>query len=408
MTPTLLLVRPPDKAWPAGLAARLLAHGFLVEEITPDDLAQRWALRPQAIAVARPALARRIHEQGGLVLAVGPGALSLAEFGAEAATTEDADEIAARARGLWIRRRRSVRTVVAASEVPRERPLVLHIEDDADTRDLMADILSTDHEILAAATGEAGLRLCLEHQPDLVLLDLTLPDRDGVSVLLQLHDDMRTRGIPVVVISGRSDTSTKVRTLALGAADFLEKPYSPEELLARLERTLALAAQHKQLRSLADTDALTGLPNLRAFRARLDEEVQRARRYGTPLACAMLDVDNLKALNDARGHATGNRALQVVSDVLREQRRATDFAARFGGDEFVLLLPHTRGAEAGALAERVRAALKERSAEQGVPLDASVGIAERQGVVEADALCAAADEALYAAKAAGRGCTKIA
>src|SRR6266568_1726453 len=203
-----------------------------------------------------------------------------------------------------------------------------------------------------------------------------------------LRGDPSTEDVPVILISARGDDFTRSRSLDLGAVDFLQKPFSGRELKARIERTLRLTRRETQLQALARTDPLTGLANIRAFRARLADEVKRARRYRTSLACVMVDLDNLKPINDQLGHVAGDAAIEAVVEVIRRELRETDFAARYGGDEFVILLPHTSAGEARVLAERVQVRLRDAGPEvegRPVPLTASFGIA-----------------ALYAAKRAGR------
>jgi diguanylate cyclase (GGDEF)-like protein len=173
-------------------------------------------------------------------------------------------------------------------------------------------------------------------------------------------------------------------------------------------RTLRLLRSQTTLRDLARTDALTGLANVRAFRARLLAEIKQLRRYGAPLTCLMVDVDQLKALNDELGHAAGDQAIATVGRAIREELRETDFGARYGGDEFVALLPHTSIEAGRACAERVARRLAQTElalAGRHVRVGASFGVAclywdPGDG---AEALLMAADRALYDAKRAGGG-----
>ena len=160
--------------------------------------------------------------------------------------------------------------------------------------------------------------------------------------------------MPVVFLSGQSDPRTVVDCFGHGAADFVAKPGRPDELRARLLHAWTQARRVARLESLARTDGLTGLHNFRALQQRLDEEFARAARYAEPLAVLLVDLDFLKTLNDRYGHDAGNAALRAMGDVFREELRETDFAARFGGDEFVALLPHQTAAEAAVVAERLR------------------------------------------------------
>jgi diguanylate cyclase (GGDEF)-like protein len=291
-----------------------------------------------------------------------------------------------------------------------KRSRLVVADDDPDAREALSEILADDYDVVLAADGREACALAVAARPDLVLMDLYMPQLDGLAALGTLREDARTADVPVILISGRGDALTRSRSLDLGAVDFLQKPFSPRELKARIERTLRLTRRETQLQELARTDPLTGLSNLRAFRTRLEEEVKRARRYRTPLSCVMVDMDRLKPINDEMGHAAGDAAIAAVAEVMQHELRETDFGARYGGDEFVLLLPHTSGTEARVFAERVSARLREsdlRLGERRIPLSASFGIASlHDGYPEEteENLVHRADEALYAAKRAGRGC----
>jgi diguanylate cyclase (GGDEF)-like protein len=270
---------------------------------------------------------------------------------------------AARLRRLADELERSLRPPLDATEpraapAPRPKPRVLVVDDEPDAREVLEDLLRPDYDVATAPDGEAAVEVARAERPDVILMDLFMPRLDGLEALERLRADPATSDIPVIFVSARGDDALKARTLDLGAVDYLQKPFSDRELRARLERTLRLSRSQTALRELAQTDPLTGLANLRAFRARLDEEVKRARRYGTPLTAVMADMDHLKPVNDELGHAAGDRAIAAVAAVIRGELRETDFGARYGGDEFVLLLPHTSAEEGRVLAERVCARLK--------------------------------------------------
>jgi two-component system, cell cycle response regulator len=325
------------------------------------------------------------------------------------------DQTSRRLRSLADDLEGSLRDEVAAGQgavrlVPDPRPRLLLADDDADTREALAAALDQAGEVVTAADGQEALELAAAQRPDVILLDLEMPRLDGFEALERLRADPATAEIPVILVSGQGDDAAKVRGLDLGAIDFMQKPFSERELRARVERTLRLLRSQSALRELARTDTLTGLPNLRAFRARLEDEVKRSRRYRTPLACVMVDVDQLKPINDLLGHAAGDRAIGAVAAVLREELRETDFAARYGGDEFVVLLPHTTAEEGRVFAERVCARLKATELlldGRRLTVAASFGVACRAPDATADAtadgLVRAADAALYQAKHAGRG-----
>ncbi len=309
---------------------------------------------------------------------------------------------------------RMARTPLPAYRAPPRAPAaararLLVADDEPDARELLAEVLGPDFEVVTAADGQEAVDLARSQRPDLVLLDLNMPRLDGFQGLEHLRADAGTIDIPVILVTARSDDAGKVRALDQGAVDYLQKPFSELELRARVERTLRLVRSQTALRELAQTDALTGLANLRAFRARLDEEVKRARRYRTPITCVMTDLDQLKPINDELGHPAGDRAIAAVAAIIREELRETDFGARYGGDEFVVLLPHTTAEEGRVFAERVCARLRSTDlviGQRRLTLGASFGVASRApGAPEdpAEALVHAADAALYAAKRAGRG-----
>jgi diguanylate cyclase (GGDEF)-like protein len=301
----------------------------------------------------------------------------------------------------------------SASNGKRGRPLILVVEDDEDARVVLTELLRPRYDVDAVGDGETALKRAAELKPDLILLDLFLPGMDGFGALTGLRRNSKTADTPVIFLSAQGDAETKSQGLSLGAADYLAKPFSEQELMARVDRTLKLTAQKEHYRALAQTDGLTGLPNFRSFHARLEEEVSRATRYGHPLACAMVDLDGLKTINDKMGHAAGNRAIVALADAVREELRDTDFAARYGGDEFVVLLPQTSEPQAALFAERLRRRLIETSEHAGLPVRGSIGVAavsanELDTPDASEDLLRRADEALYRAKRSGRDRVEVA
>ena len=291
------------------------------------------------------------------------------------------------------------------------RPVLLIVEDDPSTRAGLTELLGRDWDVLGSEDGTEAVALVQAHVPDLVLADLAMPRLGGMGLLEVLQSDPRTREVPVVFLSGQSDPRTVVDCFSRGAADFIAKPGRPDELRVRLLHAWKQARKVARLESLARTDALTGLHNFRAMQAKLDEEFARASRYAEPLAVLLVDLDNLKTLNDRYGHEAGNAALRAMGEVFRAELREVDFVARFGGDEFVALLPHQTAAEAMVVAERLRVRLAARSWPYPQPLTLSVGIAAMEGSVhvqEPASLIAAADAALYRCKHKGRNRVEVA
>src|SRR6267143_1366845 len=356
---------------------------------------------PRAIAM------RELSQVTGPIVVVTDDAAGAIEAGADDAGNT-ADEVARRV-SARLRAPKVSREEAPAPEPPpgsgrRQKPLILVVEDDEDARMVLTELLRPRYDVDAVGDGETALKRAAELNPDLVLLDLFLPGMDGFGALTGLRRNTKTADTPVIFLSAQGDAETKSQGLSLGAADYLAKPFSEQELMARVDRTLKLLAQ---------TDGLTGLPNFRSFHARLEEEVARAHRYGHPLACAMVDLDGLKEINDKLGHAAGNRAIVALADAVREELRDTDFAARYGGDEFVVLLPQTNEPQGAQFAERLRRRLVQVSQDAGLPVRGSIGVAavnadELDSADAAEDLLRRADEALYRAKRSGRDRVEVA
>jgi diguanylate cyclase (GGDEF)-like protein len=361
---------------------------------------------------------RELSEAVGPIVALTDNPAAAIEGGADDAvgTAEEvARRVAARLKAPRATRKEAEEHAPDAVQAggKRTRPLILVVEDDDDARMLLSELLRPRYDVEPVGDGETALQRAAELKPDLVLLDLFLPGMDGFSALSGMRRNPRTADTPVIFLSAQGDAETKSQGLSLGAADYLAKPFSEQELMARVDRTLKLAAQKDHHRALAQMDGLTGLPNFRSFHARLEEEVARAHRYGHHLACAMVDLDGLKQINDQLGHAAGNRAILALADAVREELRDTDFAARYGGDEFVVLLLQTNEQQGMLFAERLRRRLLQVSEDAGLLVRGSIGVAavsaeELDKTDAAEDLLRRADEALYAAKRSGRDRVELA
>lgn len=295
-------------------------------------------------------------------------------------------------------------------EIPAMKLLVA--EDERLVRDLLRDTFELQGLTVAMAeTGADVRRLAQTFHPDLILLDVHLGPDDGFALCRRLKADPKTADIAVIFLTGRHDVRDRVRGLELGAVDYICKPFDVEELLARVLGALRVKAAHdafrtrqRELETLAHTDPLTGLLNRRSFGARLARELAHARHGERPLAFAMLDLDHFKAINDQVGHDAGDAALCLVADVLRGAIRGDDVAVRWGGEEFLLLLPNTAVPGARALVERIRERLRETplQTEGGdVTLRLSAGVSELWPDPNDDPI-RRADELLLRAKRTGR------
>jgi diguanylate cyclase (GGDEF)-like protein len=282
------------------------------------------------------------------------------------------------------------------------QPRILLADDNDDILTAVGDLLASDYHLTFAQDGAQALAALRLGSFDLAIFDLSLPVFDG----FQIVEALREAEVPTpafMFLSGWNDPEVKVHALALGAADYVTKPFEPDELLARVARIMTTVTREASLRADAMTDPLTGIANYRSFSQSLEREVERSRRYGLPLSLLAIDLDHLKALNDAHGHDCGNEALCIVARVLEGAVRRFEVVARQGGDEFAIILPNTAASEARQLAERLCTEVAAQSL-RGTRLSASIGGASREDATDIDAagLMRASDEALYRAKRAGR------
>ena len=217
---------------------------------------------------------------------------------------------------------------------------VLIVDDSATNRQMLGDLLKTDYAVLLAKNGEEGLDLAQMHRPDVILLDVMMPEVDGYEVLRRLKEDERTSSICVVFITGQDSPEQEERGLNEGASDYVTKPFHLTVVKARVALHMQVVRQRRMLETLANIDGLTELPNRRHFDASFAAEGARASRTGRPLAGAIIDVDFFKRYNDHYGHAMGDHALQLVARGLRKRiQRPADLVARYGGEEFVVIMP---------------------------------------------------------------------
>lgn len=288
-------------------------------------------------------------------------------------------------------------------------PTILIVDDEPYNIDHISQVLSPDYDILFALEGEQALALAHSQGPDLILLDVTMPGRDGFDVCQALKQNPATATIPIIFVTGRIDPEDETRGLEIGAVDYVSKPITPAILRARVRNHLELKQTRDHLARLASRDGLTGLFNRRHFDSSLDQECQRAGRGTTPLSLLMIDVDYFKRYNDTMGHQAGDDALRrVAAEVLRPLHRATDLAARYGGEEFAVILPATGPEDARALAERILSAVRDAAVPHPTSpfghLTLSIGLTSVPGgtPLHPEDLIARADENLYHAKDQGR------
>ncbi len=298
---------------------------------------------------------------------------------------------------------------VADGEHINETPTVLIIDDSIDVHRLLtARLRSEPIEIRNASCGEEGLRLADDIRPALILLDLDMPEIDGFEVLRQLKDNPKTVNIPVLVLSGLTDSQDKVAAFDLGAIDYITKPFDFIELRVRLRAALRLNSLIQMLARRAQIDGLSGLWNRVYFDSRLKEGVDGVIRHGHALTIALIDLDHFKSINDTYGHPAGDTVIQGLASIVTEQCRSTDVCCRYGGEEFVVIMPDTTPEAAQVVCERIRQRLKsttwarhpERTVTGSFGL---VGVGEDSAVgASVSEWLEAADQNLYTAKTNGR------
>jgi diguanylate cyclase (GGDEF)-like protein len=280
--------------------------------------------------------------------------------------------------------------------VPKPPILVLVADDEEVVRELVGvHLTNAGFEVLRVGDGEEALRMARTLRPDVVVLDVEMPDLDGYEVTRRLRKDARTRTIPVLLLTARSEGVDVVRGFEAGGDDYLRKPFSSEELAVRVGALLERRGLIERLLTQSHTDPLTGLSNRRKWGAELPRELARATRYGHPLTLAMLDLDHFKQYNDAYGHPAGDSLLRELGRTWPPHLREVDLIARYGGEEFALLLPNCPSRRALEVVERLRAAMP-------MGQTFSAGISEWDGHESEQTLVARADAALYTAKACGR------
>mgnify|MGYP003636814929 CR=1 FL=1 len=306
--------------------------------------------------------------------------------------------------------------ILSRGSLDRQRQKILIVDDAETNLMILSNLLAEEGEIISATDGAQAIALAEADLPDLILLDVSMPGMDGYEVCRRLKSDIRTRDIPIVFVTGRTEDNDQEKGLSLGAIDYILKPYSPLIVLARIRNHLALQKAHRDLKAanaeltrLATTDFLTGVWNRRRFMELGEAEVARVRRSGRSFGMAMMDVDHFKSVNDTHGHDAGDNVLRALAEACVDRLRNVDIVGRMGGEEFALILPETDPQGAMLTVERLREYLSELA----IPIDSgtltvtvSIGVTTvRDPSDTIEGALKRADEALYKAKGSGRNRT---
>lgn len=288
---------------------------------------------------------------------------------------------------------------------------ILIVEDVRLNAQILLNVLKDEYDLRLASNGLEALEMVKEQMPDLILLDIIMPEMDGYAVCAELQADPNTRDIPILFLTALEGDKNEAYGIELGAMDYIRKPFNVPVVKAKIRNHLELKRYKDILKRDSRVDGLTRIPNRRRFDEAYAEECNRAMRNKTPLAVLMMDLDLFKAYNDTYGHLQGDDVLKLVAKTLYNAlQRPGDLLARWGGEEFVALLPQTTLEGASQVAERLRLAvlalqIPHEASAYGKFLTISVGIAASHGREwrgSYDTLLQRADEAVYAAKSKGR------
>lgn len=289
---------------------------------------------------------------------------------------------------------------------------ILIIDDKKTDLSILYEILKDEGQIFLANGGRLGVEKAQKLRPDIILLDVLMPDLNGFDVLKALKDSTKTNNIPVIFVTGLSDPDSEEQGLALGASDYIHKPFHAPIVRWRVRLHLKLVTQRRMLEELAHIDSLTSIANRRKFNEVFDMEWKNACRQKESLSLAVIDIDHFKSLNDEYGHALGDEALQKVAQAIQEKlHRPRDLVARIGGEEFALILPKTERSAAKQLLDSIRESIRSLAIPQALStgnkvLTISAGTVSISPSVDDDKLhmYTMADERLYEAKKNGRDC----
>lgn len=273
-----------------------------------------------------------------------------------------------------------------------------------------AESINSNYTLCVAKSGQAALRKVIDEKPDLILLDVIMPDMNGFEVLSALKESETTRGIPVIFITGLDSVGDEEKGFSLGAVDYITKPFHNSLVRARVKTHLRIVEQMRTIEMLGLMDTLTNIPNRRGFDNQITTEWARAIREKKPVSLLMIDIDHFKCLNDTYGHQQGDETLKTIAKVMKQAlKRPADFVSRWGGEEFAVILPNTDSNGALAVAESIRSNMELTMINclcgaSPLRVTVSIGVATAEpnlsGLIPD--FIAQADKALYSAKEAGR------
>lgn len=286
---------------------------------------------------------------------------------------------------------------------------ILVVDDIEMNVEILNELLNDKYEVLSALDGEFGLEIASEDSPDLILLDIMMPYMDGFEVCRRLKSNEKTKDIPIIFISAKSEEESIEKAYSIGGIDYLEKPFRPLELLAKIKREEKLLnlmsdlkTREKELRNLSSKDSMTNLYNRRHFSNIAVTILSNSIRHKHNLSILMIDIDNFKKINDTHGHSIGDEVIVSLAKHLVNLTRNGDIIFRWGGEEFLILLLETDLSGASNIAEKIRNYVENfvlNIEEKEIVYTISIGISLSEDL---DKSIINADTALYEAKNSGK------
>ncbi len=297
------------------------------------------------------------------------------------------------------------------------RAKLLIVDDNKQNIEMLMALFRDDYKIAAARNAQRALKVAFsDAPPDLILTDILMPEMDGYTFCAKLKEDPKTKDIPIIFVTAVSEVMDENRGFALGAVDYITKPFHPPMVKARVKLHLNLKRKQELLEKYAFIDALTEIPNRRRFDEVMEREWHRATRSNYPISLMIIDIDHFKLYNDTYGHGQGDDCLRsVATSMARSLRRAGDFLARYGGEEFAVVLPDTPAPQALETAQNILNAVDElaiphKTSPVRPHVSISIGIAtltpgnatEKEKTPHQKVVIETADKKLYEAKSIGR------
>ena len=286
---------------------------------------------------------------------------------------------------------------------------ILVVDDETSNIDVLCHILRPEYDVIVAKNGRSAMEKTIKHKPDLILLDVIMPDISGFEVIADLKQSELTRSIPVIFITGLDNIENEEKGLLLGAVDYITKPFINSIVKARVRIQLQLVEYINTIERMCKVDALTNIANRRHLDSQIAIEWSRAMRDKKPVGFLMVDIDHFKNYNDTYGHPQGDALLKAVAAVFQQSlNRPADLVARWGGEEFAALLPDTDLKGALEVAERIRANVEHTNVPcaDGALTSVTVSIGVNSEIPlddrNAEDFISQADKALYIAKSTGR------